>query len=580
MKLRTSFFNPTVLKKDITRYSPLWVLYTVFMFLFLLLMWESESSPARFVNNASYVMAAMAVLNFFYAGIAAILLFSDLFTPRMTNMLHALPLRREGWFLTHLTAGMLFCLVPNLLGGLITAAMLGQYAYGAFAWLAVSVLEYLFFFGVGVFCVMCAGNALGAIAVYGIVNFFWVLAAWLVKVFYEPALYGMEIDLALLADFSPVVGLSDFEFIDTFYDSLTRATTLNQVYTEQWLYLAVAAVLGIGLLAAALFVYRKRQLETAGDFISFKYVSPVFLGIYTLLVGAMIYTVGDALSHVLGSIFLFIGLAIGFFTGLMLLEKQIRVFRWKNILAFAISLAVFLSTIGLTVLDPIGITRYVPEAKDVAKVTISPYGTYYSIYNQSCILTESNDVQTVIDLHNLALESRYDQTENTLSLHIQYKLKNGTTVERSYELPETDETVATLQGFYSRPACVLGTDDPEVVLKTLRLVEFYPYEDGLPILHMSGETFDATERFGKENPVIQFVVTGSFANDPVARGLVEAIYADCEAGVISRWRNEYDTVGSISIEMETGGYRTFIDIPINTACTNTLAYLKSLNADS
>ena len=30
MKLRTSFFNGTVLRKDITRFAPVWGLYSIF----------------------------------------------------------------------------------------------------------------------------------------------------------------------------------------------------------------------------------------------------------------------------------------------------------------------------------------------------------------------------------------------------------------------------------------------------------------------------------------------------------------------------------------------------------------------
>ena len=37
MKLKTSFFNTSVLKKDITRFAPLWGLYTVFMLLVVFL---------------------------------------------------------------------------------------------------------------------------------------------------------------------------------------------------------------------------------------------------------------------------------------------------------------------------------------------------------------------------------------------------------------------------------------------------------------------------------------------------------------------------------------------------------------
>ena len=37
MKSRTSFFNFTVLRKDITRYAPVWGLYAIGLLLFLLI---------------------------------------------------------------------------------------------------------------------------------------------------------------------------------------------------------------------------------------------------------------------------------------------------------------------------------------------------------------------------------------------------------------------------------------------------------------------------------------------------------------------------------------------------------------
>ena len=35
MKSRTSFFNPTVFKKDLTRFAPTWALYTVGLFMMM-----------------------------------------------------------------------------------------------------------------------------------------------------------------------------------------------------------------------------------------------------------------------------------------------------------------------------------------------------------------------------------------------------------------------------------------------------------------------------------------------------------------------------------------------------------------
>ena len=126
MKLRTSFFNATVLKKDITRFAPLWGLYTVFMLLVVLAIWGDYTEPARFAGNADEIMVGMGVVNFIYAGLAALCLFGDLFKQRLCNALHAMPLRREGWFLTHCAAGFLFCLGPNALGAVLAAAMLGH----------------------------------------------------------------------------------------------------------------------------------------------------------------------------------------------------------------------------------------------------------------------------------------------------------------------------------------------------------------------------------------------------------------------------------------------------------------------
>ena len=77
--------------------------------------------------------------------------------------------------MTHLTAGLLFCVGPNALGALIACVILQEYCYLAFLWLAIVLCQFLFFFGVGAFSAQCAGNRLGAVAVYGLFNFLAVL---------------------------------------------------------------------------------------------------------------------------------------------------------------------------------------------------------------------------------------------------------------------------------------------------------------------------------------------------------------------------------------------------------------------
>lgn len=414
MKLRTSFFNGTVLRKDITRFAPVWGLYSIFTLMAFFLLWESDRDAARFANSACYIMQAMGIVNFAYATICALMLFGDLFNTKLCNALHAFPLRREGWFLTHCAAGFLFCLVPNTVAALLAAALLQEYCYLAFLWLGIMLLQFLFFFGAGVFSVMCAGNRLGAIAVCGIFNLLAVLAAWLFMTFYDPFLYGIELDLEPYLNFSPVVGFHHFQYVETGFDKMAYKTHFYGFIPEQWQYLFIAAGVGAVLLALAVLIYRGRQLENAGNLISLMPVAPVFLIIYTLCAGAVMYYVTEIFSGNGRYLFIFLGFAIGFFTGRMLLEKKVNVFRPKTFLAFGILLAVFALTVGLTKLDPAGITRYVPEIEDVKQVQISPNQARYYYEHSKCILTEQTDIEAITKIHQDLVDNRKGSKDSAL----------------------------------------------------------------------------------------------------------------------------------------------------------------------
>ncbi len=594
MKLRTSYFNSTVLKKDITRFAPLWGLYTVFMLMFVLLLWDSEGSGARFVTNAPYIMQFMGGLNLVYAGLCAVLLFGDLFKSQMCNALHAMPMRREGWFLTHLCAGLLFCIVPNALGALVAALLLQQYCYGAFLWLAVSVLQFLFYFAVGSFAVMCAGNRLGAAAVYGIINFFSLVAAWLVETFYDPILPGITLDVQRYAQISPVWQFSQAEYVGITYDNMTSTAQLHYFITEDWRYLFVAAAVGLLFAVLALLIYRRRALERAGDLIAVKPVAPVFLTVYTLCVGAVMYFVADLTSQSLRYVFLVIGFFIGFFTGRMLLEKKVNVFRWKSFLAFAVLLAVFGASLWLTWLDPAGITRYVPGADRVQQVQISPYSSRYYLENKSLCLTEPEDIQNITQLHSQLVKDH--STQGDMTLWLEYTLDSGTLIQRQYELPSSSPVGQALRQYYSSQECVFGTQTPQTLMKNAYLLEFHSYYEPLPNMVAATQTglmnvdMDSmAEKYGGEGKVLQYILEDRFDEEPLITGLMEAVGKDCEAGTMAQlwnYHQDQEPCGYIfieALEYEDEGAYTYkrtknIEITVYEDCVNTIAYLKALTA--
>lgn len=587
MKLKTSFFNPTVLKKDITRFAPVWGLYTVFTLLFVLLLWESESSAARFVNNAPELFLSMGLVNFFYAPIAAIFLFGDLFKSRMCNMLHALPLRREGWFLTHLTAGSLFCIVPNGVAALLTAALLQQYAWVAFLWLGLMVMQYLFFFGVAAFACLCAGNRLGALAVYGIVNFLAVLISWLTITFYEPLLYGIKLDFHAFAKYSPIVRFSNAKYLDFYYDNMYEKAIFGGFFPEDWRHLGICAGIGVVLLGLSLLIYRKRHLESAEDMIAFRPAAPVALTLYTLCVGAVLYFIANATAPALEYIFLAIGLGIGFFTGKMLLERRVKVFRGKTFLAFGLFAVVFALSLGIARLDPLGITRYVPEADQIACAKLSSSHYVYETNQPELTLTEAADIDRILSIHRDCTEETLAEDSTTIPLYIRYALKNGTVLERYYYVDADSDSAKYLQSYFSSAQAVFQGDNPEKVLADLRWIECYSYEKDHPCIAITKDPDDMdidhyTEKYGEDLGCIAYELEGDPAQDPVLSGLFQAIIKDCAAGHMAQsWEfsRSRQTIASITLEYKKNSYKGYLNINIFDDCENTIGYLKSLQSE-
>ncbi len=590
MKLKTSFFNTTVLRKDVTRFAPLWGLYTVFMLMVVMLIWADENEPARFAANAADIMQTMGVVNCFYGGLCALLLFGDLFQSKMAGSLHAMPMRREGWFLTHSAAGFLFCLVPNSIGAVLASMILQEYCYLAFIWLGLMLLQFLFFFGIGAFSTQCAGNKLGAVAVYGLFNLLAVLVAFLVETFYTPVLYGIETDWEAICRHSPVVNFSLCRYVDVSYNNMNGSASWLGFSPADWQYLWVAAAVGFALLGASVLLYRRRHLESAGDFIAVKPVAPIFLVIYTLCAGAVLYFFADQLNTDLEYPFLLLGFAIGMFTGFMLLEKKVNVFQGKKWLAFGVLTLVFFLTVAITALDPLGITRYVPKTTQIEKIYVSPFASEYYLDRNPLILTDAADMEAFTAIHqNLITERNEDEADTCLRLR--YYLKSGTTVERKYYIHANSEIGKILKPYFSRFSCVTGYKTVEQMLQNISFLEFYSNDENVlpcismqPSLSSSLVITDASGNEMFEEDLIKFEPQEDHLNlglDPVIlKGLLEAIEADCKAGNMAQnWDFHPDTssAGNMTIGFTSDRYITeYVDITVFSDCQNTIDYLTSL----
>jgi ABC-2 type transport system permease protein len=481
MKSRTSFFDRTVLKKDITRFAPLWALYLIGGLMIAI-------SSGISGDELNEWLGGLGVVSICYAILVAQLLFGDLFNTRLCNALHAMPLRREGWFFTHVVSGILFSLVPNLLIALaLTAHMISSNGmwYLAFIWLLGMELHYLFFFGLAVLCMMVTGNRFAAVAVYLILNFLSMIVMWFCTTIFQPMLYGVVIRTEIFAPFSPVVGL--FQEQDYFtlihgeecWCHFTHDYYVHYPHTyywggwgESWGYLIVLAVLGVVFGAVALVLYRKRNLESAGDFMAFKSMKPVFTVAYTLCVGALLEMMGDGMG-VPFYIFLMIGLIVGYFTSQMLLSRSLRVFKWKNWLALVLIFALVFGGIGLCRIDAFGMVSWTPDVEDVVSVKVANSRvTEFTSYNTDAEVKDPAEIEKLIAIHKLlyAEGPTADRPGNGWqNITLCYTLKDGREIYRQYRAAQGGQAQKEINSMiFANPRHILRADSLEELISLVK----------------------------------------------------------------------------------------------------------------
>ena len=122
MQSKTSFFNGTLFRKNLTRFWPLWGLASFLAALFPLALLVkvlrdgTYSPPIRAPEFTrmyySVVGDAGPVLFLIYGALCALAVWSYLYSPRSVGLLHTLPIRREGLFLTNFLSGLAMVLLP------------------------------------------------------------------------------------------------------------------------------------------------------------------------------------------------------------------------------------------------------------------------------------------------------------------------------------------------------------------------------------------------------------------------------------------------------------------------------------
>ncbi len=518
---RGGWFSLTLLRKNMGRFWPLWALYALCLFFSLPMriidlnargaltydetlfssydMLERAIESVRWELESCHINAAIwAVVFGACFGLAlAMCLFSYLMNHRSCQLLHALPLRREGIFITNYVTALGFFAIPQLLCFLLSLALEGPAgvlslsALGLLGWLEVSLLSGMFFFSLATFCAMFTGHILALPVFYGIMNVLVAGIGYLVDSALDQLLVGYT--------FGTVSSQPFFGWCTPAYHIIA-----NVGRWDRWGFLTILGytlLVGGALTGAALWVYRARKLERAGDIVTVSWVRPIFrygVGVCTgMLLGLMLYSEFFNRSGEWTYIALTVVFAVvGAFVGQMFLQKTVRVLRsgWKGSLILGLVALVLLSGARL---DLFGYQRWTPDPAQVERVTIRGVGS--TPHDDGSFLNYTTDdpeeIAAVVAIHAAMVRdvdeleykgdvypvtapgptaeivdgSSVDTEKMGSSLLIQklttdtvsltYEMKDGRTVERRYQrvafraddLDDPTSYAALVQAFLDRP---------------------------------------------------------------------------------------------------------------------------------
>lgn len=456
MKSGTSYFNPTLFKKNLTRYWPIWALYALVWIYALPVrcmmvvsrnqLWMGETPVKQvqaFANQIPDLLEGFGTFMAFSFGVlTAMAMFSYLYNNRSAGMIHSLPVRREGLFLTGYLSGLVCLLGPHLLVWLLTLGAEGLCSgyvdlYTISLWLAAQSAMCLFFYSFAVFCAMFTGHLLALPAFYGILNFLAAILMLLFDVLFEPFLYGYAGMTSTVEEvvwwLTPAVRLAE----NVRWRNETFGYRLEGI-PELVIYSAV----GLVFAALALLVYRKRHIETAGDVVAVAVVRPIFkYGVALcsgLCFGYWLYAMFGINTPfgLTGSLLLWT--FIGYFVAEMLLKKSFRVWKaWKGCAVLVVVMAV--GTVALQ-MDLFGFGSYVPAVGRVDAVYIDGYGGYPYDAGRDFVFetTDRTIIEKTVALH----QGFVDQHKNPdtgeggdnsyIRLRVTYTLDNGRVVRREY----------------------------------------------------------------------------------------------------------------------------------------------------
>jgi ABC-2 type transport system permease protein len=360
---------------------------------------------------------------------------------KSADFVGSLPLRRENQFLTLALAGIVCTWLADLVVFLLAVGI--EAANG----LLLAGRAYLF--------QLLAISSFAVVVVEGIVReimqrlVFGLQGTGLVLQFLSPPAYLLD-GINFIAVYGPAAADGSQDITGSVFGG--------------WLCVGIYAAAGVLFLLAALALYRRRRMETAGDFVALRVLKPVFK--YCLAVGCALVlcyilsgafyngdtgTSAETLLRVLGS--LLAGAFLGYFAAEMLIRKSFRVFgsSWRGFAVTAVVLAALTVACDFNVF---GVETRRPDTAGVSRAGVN-------CDNGKAVLTSGQGIADTVELQSgiVSHKKEHEDAEAhgeqvTYVSLIYYDTDDNVVMRRRYYIDSDSTDLETLRALVNSPEAV------------------------------------------------------------------------------------------------------------------------------
>jgi ABC-2 type transport system permease protein len=512
MNSLTSCFK-TLLKNNFKRFGWLLGLEVLALFLgvILPLFYELENFSAYGYSLPLDVLASIRnplhiLLAFVFPTLVSVSFFQYLHEGKATSFIHSLPLSRNRLLASQSLSAGIFFAIPLLSVAVVVALVavissvdisgLAQVPALLFSFFIMEMLIFAFTTAVGMFTGHAAAQAIFSL----ILHFLPIGLTALIFNYFELYLWGLPPSSYFMSE-SWMMALPAMRLFTMTGGGLSALECLAYGFTA-------LVFLGIAWLA-----YNRRDLEKAGDLITFAAIKPVFKYGFSFCVAISGYLY---VHYVLdfSIIWVVVWALLGYCVAEVLLRKSFHILdSYKGFLGFLVVFALLQLSL---VTGFFGYEQRIPDLEEVESVVISPPWVSINglkdpaalereewfdrdyLYNSSMVyadMSEPENIALLQDLHRSSMDMSLQDEMWNPGYYLVYRLKDGSYLVRSYRIDEATrnrymyQIVSTPE--YRAEQALLNlkpADIDRTVVRNMFAADYYNYGEAMPVKAIPRQT--------------------------------------------------------------------------------------------